>query len=133
MKKFLLPATLVLLGALASCQSTPRSLPQIERPKTVEGQWVDSSGIVSTFQGGTFTTKTTDTNQLLASGTYFNVSPTLVEINMTSLVRNTQARVNCSMVSTNQLNCTTQTGSQFVLTRKSDLLGSGPVPVTTRL
>ena len=43
----------------------------------------------------------------------------MVEINMTSLVRNTQSRVNCALVTSNQLNCTTDSGAQFSLARKA--------------
>lgn len=93
-------------------------MPQASQPAGVEGAWVDPNGIVSTFAGGTFSTRTTDTNQLLASGSYVNVSPTLVEINMTSLVRNTQSKVNCALVTSNQLNCTTDSGAQFSLARQ---------------
>ncbi len=108
-------------AALAACVSSgPRPLPVASAPAPagVEGTWADPNGIVSTFQGGTFTTRTTDSNQLLASGTYIKTSPTLVEINMTSLVRNTQSKVNCSLVTTSQLNCTSDAGAQFVLTRR---------------
>ena len=107
--------------ALASCQTerAPRELPPVRQQQTgVDGAWVDPNGIVSTFAAGTFTTRTTDTNQLLASGTYVNTSPTLVEINMTSLVRNTQSKVNCALVSQSQLNCTTAEGAQFSLARR---------------
>jgi hypothetical protein len=107
--------------ALTACQSdrAPRELPPIRQQQTgVDGAWVDPNGIVSTFAGGTFTTRTTDTNQLLASGTYIKTSPTLVEINMTSLVRNTQSKVNCALVSQSQLNCTTAEGAQFSLARR---------------
>ncbi|WP_313196466.1 outer membrane lipoprotein Omp10 [Shinella zoogloeoides] len=109
--------------ALASCQTepAPRSLPVAQQPmqQGVEGAWVDPNGIVSTFSSGTFTTRTTDTNQLLASGTYIKTSPTLVEINMTSLVRNTQSKVNCALVNQHQLNCTTAEGAQFSLARRT--------------
>jgi len=107
--------------ALASCQSSPREVRQMPTqmaPAGVEGSWVDPNGIVSTFSGGTFTTRTTDTNQVLASGNYINLSPKLVEINMTSMVRNTQSKVNCAMVTMSQLNCTTDSGAQFSLARK---------------
>jgi hypothetical protein len=67
-------------------------MPPVRQATTVEGTWVDPNGITSTFSGGTFNTRTTDTNQLLASGTYTSVSDRLVEINMTSLVRNTQSK-----------------------------------------
>jgi hypothetical protein len=114
---------LVLAGAaaaLAACVSNPRPMPVATRaaPTGVEGSWTDPNGIVSTFQAGTFTTRTTDSNQLLASGTYVNTSPSLVEISMTSLVRKTQSKVNCALVSQSQLNCTSDAGSQFTLTRQ---------------
>lgn len=109
--------------ALASCQSSPREvrpLPTTQvQPLGVEGSWVDPNGIVSTFTAGTFTTRTTDTNQVLASGNYINLSPKLVEINMTSHVRKTQSKVNCAMVTPAQLNCTTDTAAQFSLVRRS--------------
>jgi uncharacterized lipoprotein YddW (UPF0748 family) len=124
MKPITVLSLLTAAVALAACQSerAPRDLPPIQQPQQqtgVEGAWVDPNGIVSTFQTGTFTTRTTDTNQLLASGTYIKTSPTLVEINMTSLVRNTQSKVNCALVSQRQLNCTTAEGAQFSLARRT--------------
>lgn len=107
-------------AALAACVSSdPRPMPVATRaaPVGVEGAWRDPNGIVSTFQAGTFTTRTTDSNQLLASGTYVSTSPSLVEISMTSLVRKTQSKVNCALVNPTQLNCTADSGSQFTLTR----------------
>lgn len=122
MKPIAILTLLSAAAALASCQSPRevRELPPTQMaPVGVEGAWVDPRGIVSTFSAGTFTTRTTDTNQVLASGNYVNLSPRLVEINMTSMVRNTQSKVNCAMVSTAQLNCTTDSGAQFSLTRRS--------------
>lgn len=117
-----LKASLVLIAAasLTACVSSPppRQLPP-PTPQGVEGTWVDPNGIVSTFQAGTFNTRSSDSNTLLASGTYVNLSPTLVEISMTSLVRKTQSRVNCSLVSPTQLNCTQDSGAQFSLMRRS--------------
>src|SRR5690606_33856474 len=98
---------------------SPRPLPPITPAgPTVDGAWVDPNGIVSTFQAGSFATRTTDTNQLLAQGTYTAVSDRLVQINLTSLVRNTQSRVDCAMVTPNQLNCTSDSGAQFTLARR---------------
>ncbi len=122
---------LLAMTLLTACEtSQQRPLPQIPQTPTVTGEWVDPSGIVSTFQAGTFTTRTTDTNQMLASGTYVNISPTLVEISITSLVRKTQSKVNCALVTANQLNCTSQTGAQFSLARRppgSLPLASAPI------
>jgi len=117
-------AILTVLSAitLASCQGggQVRELPQNRQmaPVGVQGAWVDPNGVVSTFTGGTFSTRTTDTNQEIASGTYTNLSPQLVEINMYSVLRKTQSKVNCAMVSMSQLNCTTDSGAQFSLSRK---------------
>ncbi len=105
--------------ALSSCYSSPpRQLPAVQQGPSIEGAWVDPNGIASTFQGGTFTTRTTDTNQILASGNYTLVNDRLVEINMTSLVRNTQQKVNCALVTPTQLNCTSDSGAQFSLARR---------------
>lgn len=107
-------------AALASCTSSgPRPLPVVEQRPSVDGAWADPNGIVSTFQAGTFTTRTTDSNQILASGSYIMVSDRLVEINMTSLVRNTQQKVNCALVTPGQLNCTSDSGAQFSLARRA--------------
>lgn len=108
--------------ALTACYSSgPRPLPVVQQQQapTVDGTWADPNGIISTFQAGNFSTRTTDTNQLLASGTYTSVSDRLIEINMTSLVRNTQSKVNCAMVTFSQLNCTSDSGAQFTLARRS--------------
>ncbi|WP_112807469.1 outer membrane lipoprotein Omp10 [Ensifer sp.] len=121
MKPFAILTVVATAAALASCQSSPREVggaPPARQAAGVEGAWSDPNGIVSTFAGGTFSTRTTDSNQLLASGNYVKLSPTLVEINMTSLVRNTQSKVNCALVTTNQLNCTTDAGAQFSLARR---------------
>lgn len=118
--------TLMLAAAgLSACVASPRT--QYTRPipqpqasfSPVDGQWADANGIVSTFQSGSFSTRTTDgTNTLLASGSYVQKSDRLYEINMTSLVRKTQSRVNCALVTPTQLNCTSDGGGQFTLSRR---------------
>ena len=108
----------VALLAAACVSSPPAGGPVVNAPTGVEGEWFDPNGIKSTFYSGNFETRTTDTNQKLAEGTYRQVSPTLVEISVRSLVRNTVNNVNCAMAGTTQLNCTSSTGQQFVLTRR---------------
>ncbi len=115
----LLCAAIAVSSCVAPGPSQQTSMaPSPARGPAVDGRWIDRNGIVSTFQNGAFSTRSTDTNTLLASGTYVTISPTLYEINMTSLVRNTQSRVNCALVSPAQLNCTTDSNSQFSLTRQ---------------
>ena len=87
-----------LTAILASCQSatySPRPLPV--QPQGIEGQWTDPNGIVSSFSNGRFETRTTDTNSLLAEGSYRHVSAKVVEIDLTSLLRQTTSRVNCAL------------------------------------
>jgi predicted small lipoprotein YifL len=108
-------------AALAACTTTgPSEPPMAATPKGVEGSWIDAKGTgLSTFAGGSFKTVATDTGQKLADGTYTMTGATSVEINGTSLIRQTPVSFNCLMVSTSQLNCTSGTGQNFVLTRRA--------------
>ena len=108
-----------LAGLLAACQSASYSpRPMVVQPQGIEGQWVDPNGIISSFSAGRFETRTTDTNSLLAEGSYRHVSDQIVEIELTSLLRQTTSRVNCALAGQSQLNCTSSTGSQFTLVRR---------------
>lgn len=122
-RKLALLAPVLAAAALAGCQSeggpSPRMSSVAPRQTGVEGEWLDSQGVaVSTFAGGTFVTTATDTGNKLAEGNYRYQDQRTVEINMTSLIRQTQATVACSMVTTDQLNCTNSTGQRFTLTRR---------------
>ncbi|WP_376745741.1 hypothetical protein [Sinorhizobium psoraleae] len=94
-------------------------------PVGVAGEWLDPNGFVSSFSGGEFKTRTTDTNQVLAYGTYVSSTPHLIEIRMTSLLRNRTTRVNCALVGPSQLNCTAESGSRFTLQRRAAVSDSG--------
>ncbi|MCP4317084.1 MAG: hypothetical protein GY789_13985 [Hyphomicrobiales bacterium] len=110
----LVTLTAVTLG-LTACLPINRP---IYDPNSIEGQWIDPNGIQSSFSGGKFETRTTDTNTLLATGRYRYVNRNLVQIDIRSLVRNTNSRVNCSLVSPTQLNCTSNSGGKFSLNRR---------------
>jgi hypothetical protein len=126
MKKFAIPVLIAAAG-LASC-TTDRERPLPDAPPapvSIEGTWTDPNGLISTFQAGNFNTRTTDTNQLLASGTYIKgQGNNLYEISMVSHVQNKQSKVNCAMISPRQLNCTADSGAQFSLARKSDTVAA---------
>ena len=101
---------------LAACQTESysyRSAPPPPRQDGIEGQWSDPNGIISSFYNGRFETRTTDSNSLLAEGNYRQISPQTVEIELTSLLRNTTSRVNCALATPSLLNCTSSSGSQF--------------------
>lgn len=122
MRKFTVPA-LMAAATLASCTTSSSDRPEPANPTapvTIEGTWTDPNGLLSTFQAGNFNTRTTDTNQLLASGTYVKLpGNNLYAISMVSHVQNKQSKVNCAMISPQQLNCTADSGAQFSLTRKA--------------
>ncbi|WP_322988135.1 outer membrane lipoprotein Omp10 [Hoeflea sp.] len=118
--RFNIIALAAVAAFLAGCQSANyRPLPRMaQQPQGIDGQWVDPNGIVSSFSNGRFETRTTDTNSLLAEGSYQHISNQMVEIELTSLLRNTTSRVNCALASQSQLNCTSSTGAQFTLVRR---------------
>lgn len=105
---------------LAGCQTQSVSYRSNVPSSGFDGQWFDQNGIMSTFRNGEFQTKTTDgTNTLLAVGTYTTTSPTFAEIDMRSLVRQSQSQVNCALASNSQMNCTSSTGTRFTLYRQT--------------
>lgn len=89
---------------------------------SINGVWLDSNGISSRFWDGSFETRTTDTNTLLATGKFTLINPRLVQIDIRSLVTQTNSRINCFLVSPSMLNCTTSEGNQFSLTRQVDFV-----------
>ncbi|KQZ86962.1 hypothetical protein ASD64_05730 [Mesorhizobium sp. Root157] len=107
--------------ALAACTTSgPPAPPLAAAPTGVEGSWIDAQGTgLSTFNAGTFQTVATDTGQKLSDGSYTMTGPTSVEINGTSLIRQSPISFNCLMISTSQLNCTSAAGQNFVLTRRA--------------
>ncbi|MVO97267.1 hypothetical protein ELI38_18820 [Rhizobium leguminosarum] len=117
---------LVLVGAaaaLAACVSSePRQrLAAVAPPVTnsVEGAWADANGLTSTFTSGQFVTRTNDgTNTQMASGTYTTTPDGIIQINLYSNIKRTNSLVNCALIGSTQLNCTTATGSQFTLSRR---------------
>ncbi len=98
---------------------------QVTRPgDAVQGQWFDTSGVAfSNFNNGVFETRANDTKEKLAEGNYRFASANLIEIDLRSLARGTQSKVNCALVSAGQLNCTSSSGQQFSLTRRSPQVG----------
>jgi hypothetical protein len=120
--------TLAFAGALASlatvlagCVSSGPggSGPIATAPRGVEGDWLSTDGVaVSSFSGGIFQTNALDTGNKLADGSYRMADARTVEITMRSLSRQTTTNVNCLMATASQLNCTSASGQQFVLTRR---------------
>ena len=118
--------TLVCCTVLAaSCTTTPQSgrLPTTpsapQAPvSAVDGEWRDKDGIISRFAGGRFETLSADSNTTLAIGTYTETG-NLIEIELTSVLRRTQSRVNCALVAPYLMNCTPSQGAKFSLYKPS--------------
>lgn len=115
---------LVALLALAACQSGGGrplgSGPVAAAPTGVEGSWISTDGVaISNFRSGRFETLASDTGNRLAEGPYSHVDQNTVQIQVTSIIRQTTTTVNCAMVSTQQLNCTSSAGQQFSLMRRA--------------
>ena len=84
----------------------------------VEGAWVSTDGVaISRFSGGVFETTAADTGNKLADGSYRYTDARTVEITVVSLIRQTTTTVACALATSTQLNCTSSTGQNFVLTR----------------
>lgn len=123
--KFRMVALAALAVGLAGCQNMgpPPARGPIAAPAPTsgfDGDWMSTDGVaISRFNSGIFETLATDTGNKLAEGTYTQVSPSTVSISVTSLIRQTTTQVNCAMVSTTQLNCTSGAGQQFSLVRRT--------------
>lgn len=120
--------TLAML-ALAACQSgggggRPMGQgPIAAAPAGVEGSWMSTDGVaISNFRGGRFETLAADTGNRLAEGPYSNIDQNTVQIQVTSIIRQTTTTVNCALVSPQQLNCTSSTGQQFSLMRRAGVV-----------
>jgi hypothetical protein len=118
------PATWAALASILAISGCATSVPggapsPMRQSGAVEGQWMDTQGVaVSTFSGGSFQSVATDTGNKLSEGTYRYRDRNNIEISMTSLIRQTQTSVNCTLASQSQLNCTNAEGQNFVLSRR---------------
>jgi len=121
MKIIFLITSLIIVGfGVAACLDTRPPQPvSVVYPQRldVEGDWVDSNGIHSSFRNGYFETRATDTQEKLSEGNYVMRSPERVDIEIHSLVRGTVSRVACSFSGPTQLSCRTPEGASFSLYR----------------
>lgn len=118
--RFLSMAAVALFVAGCQTEGGPIDGPRITRaPSGVEGDWVGTDGVaMSRFTSGNFETFATDTGSKLAQGSYRFRDSRTIDIQLTSLIRQTTSSVACSLVTSSQLNCTSSGGQQFVLVRR---------------
>lgn len=133
MKKVYAALMLVSAGLLSACQTSVLDGPDVAvaRPAGIDGDWVGTDGVaVSSFVGGTFTSRATDTGQVLAQGNYSYRDQQNIDISFRSLIRNTTVNAACIVVSPSQMNCTSSSGAQFTLVRRASTPGATPVAAT---
>jgi hypothetical protein len=118
-----LATCIVALSLLSGCVIMDGPAPGgriASRSGPAEGNWGDTGGVAtSSFMNGSFVTVANDTGNRLAEGSYRYVDSSNVEINFTSLVRQQQVRTNCLIITPSQMNCTSDSGSQFTLYRRA--------------
>lgn len=110
------------IGALAGCviEGPGSGVRQPAPPADpFQGNWQDTGGVAtSSFLNGRFVSTANDSGNQLAQGTYQRLDDRNVQISFFSNLRQTQMRTNCLLATQNQLNCTSESGQQFSLTRQ---------------
>ncbi len=109
------------------CQSTDYSTPAMPSgamptqagapPTPMDGTWASIDGVfVATFISGNFTSRFTQTNEILAQGTYTVAGPT-VNLTWISVASQTQRSAVCTMATSDVVSCTQDDGGSFDLKR----------------
>ncbi len=109
-------------GRLPEQRSVARRLQIAAAParSPVEGQWQGTDGVaVSTFTAGKFTSNSASTGELLTEGTYTEAPSGLIQLSFYSLRSQKNVAANCLIAEGQRLNCTLDSGTQFVLVRKA--------------
>jgi hypothetical protein len=119
----LLPAILA-AGCQTSDYSTPVAAPMQPAPMApivsgspMDGTWTSTDGVfVATFQAGQFTSRFTQTNEILAQGTY-SLAGNVVNLQWMSVATQQQRSAICAMSAADTLTCNQSGGGSFDLKR----------------
>ena len=85
----------------------------------MDGTWASTDGVfVASFQGGSFVSRFTQTNEILAQGSYTIAGPDIT-MNWLSVATQQQRSANCSFRSTNTVRCQQVGGGSFELARSA--------------
>lgn len=122
--RFVTAGGLAMLVGIAGCSTgggyRPGPIAALPPTSGIEGAWIDQAGTgVTNFSGGRFETFASDTLQKLSEGNYTLRPDGVVEISGMSLIRQSPVAFNCAPATPTQLNCTSSSGQQFVLTRRT--------------
>jgi hypothetical protein len=113
-----LPSVLVAGGCQTVDYSTPGAAMQpAPGPTPMDGAWTSNDGVfVATFASGNFTSRFTQTGEVLAQGTY-TVSGTTVNLVWISAATKQQRAATCTMTASDMATCNQQGGGSFDLKR----------------
>ena len=79
----------------------------------MDGNWASTDGVfVATFQGGRFTSRFTQTNEILAQGTY-TVTGSAVSMQWVSVQAQQQRSANCSFTASDNVACSQADGGEL--------------------
>jgi hypothetical protein len=85
----------------------------------MDGTWTSNDGVfVATFQGGNFTSRFTQTNEILAQGTY-TVTGNTANLVWISVATQQQRSATCTMTAPDTASCTQDGGGSFDLRRSA--------------
>jgi hypothetical protein len=117
MKRWVFAAgSVVALALLGGCVSSGGSPGETS---SVEGEWLSTDGVaVSRLAGGLYESVAADTGNRLAHGVYRMDDPRTATITGETVAEQNPIAFNCALVAASQLNCTSTSGEQFVLTRR---------------
>lgn len=112
----ILAIAVLAVSTLAACQTaggpTARSTP-------MDGKWASTDGVfVANFRRGSFTSRFTQTNEILAQGTY-SVAGTRVSMNWLSVATQQQRSASCTILGRNTVRCDQGGGGTFELKRSA--------------
>jgi hypothetical protein len=108
-------------GLLAGCMSAPGGRPPVGGAAQTgfEGDWVGADGVaVSSLRGGQFSSRALATGETLTNGTYASADAKTINLDFFSVKSQKRTLATCILADVNQMNCTLDSGTQFVLTRK---------------
>lgn len=109
-------AALLAAIVLGACQSREAQQP----PRTpMDGRWASTDGVfIAEFQGGRFTSRFTQTNEILAQGTYA-VAGNTVNLHWLSVQAQAERAASCTFTSASTVQCQQQGGGTFELQRSA--------------
>jgi hypothetical protein len=108
-----LPLAALLL--LAACQSYEPAM--LRARSAMDGDWRSTDGVFyANFQDGRFTSRFTETNEILAQGTY-TVAGNSVSMQWLSVQAQQQRSANCLIVGAGVVTCNQAGGGSFGLQR----------------